>query len=106
MNGECSGWLNFSWVYRDQEWEEGNYCIYTLALSKSRHLNTRVAEPENFKTVPVPTFYLITVPVPAPVPVPVPAPVPAPVPGHIHAYTYTYTYVYVYVFVNIYIYIC
>ncbi len=38
----------------------------------------RVAEPENLKTVPVPTFYLNTVPVP----------------GHIHAYTYTYTYTY------------
>jgi hypothetical protein len=41
---------------------------------------SRVAEPENLKTVPVPTFYLNTVPVPAPVP------------GHLHAYTYTYTY--------------
>ncbi len=39
---------------------------------------TRVAEPENLKTVPVPTFYLNTVPVA----------------GHIHAYTYTYTYTY------------
>jgi hypothetical protein len=38
----------------------------------------RVAEPENLKTVPVPTFDLITVP--------------APVPGHIHAYTFTNTY--------------
>jgi hypothetical protein len=46
--------------------------------------STRVGEPENLKTVPVPTFYLNTVPVP----------VPAPVPGHIHAYTYTYTYTY------------
>ncbi len=39
----------------------------------------RVAEPENLKTVPVPTFYLITVPVP----------VLAPVPGHMYAYSYT-----------------
>jgi hypothetical protein len=46
-------------------------------------LLTRVAEPENLKTVPVPTIYLNTVPVPAPVPVS------APVPGHIHAYIYT-----------------
>ncbi len=46
----------------------------------------RVAEPENLKTVPVPTFYLNTVPVPVPVP--------ALVPGHIHAYIYTYTYMY------------
>jgi hypothetical protein len=54
----------------------------------------RVAEPENLKTVPVPTFYLITVPVPVPASVPVP--VPAPVPFHD---TYTYikhipTYIY------------
>jgi hypothetical protein len=52
---------------------------------------SRVAEPENLKTVPapvpVPTFYLNTVPVPAPVPVPVPAPVP----GHIHTCTFTNT---------------
>ncbi len=41
---------------------------------------SRVAEPENLKTVPVPTFDLITVPVPAPVP------------GHIHAYKFTNTY--------------
>ncbi len=41
---------------------------------------TRVAEPENLKTVPAPTFYLVTVPVP----------VPAPVPGHVHAYTCIY----------------
>jgi hypothetical protein len=45
-------------------------------------VSLRVAEPENLKTVPVPTFYLNTVPGPAPVPVP----------GHIHAYIYTYTY--------------
>jgi hypothetical protein len=44
----------------------------------------RVAEPENLKTVSVPTFYLITVPVP----------VPAPLAGHLHAYTYTNTYMY------------
>jgi hypothetical protein len=48
----------------------------------TRERKIRVAEPENLKTVPVPTFYLNTVPVP----------IPAPVPGHIHAYTYTYTY--------------
>ncbi len=45
----------------------------------------RVAEPENLKTVPVPTFYLNTVPTFYLNTVPVPAPVP----GHIHAYTYT-----------------
>ncbi len=53
---------------------------------------SRVAEPENLKTVPVPTFYLNTIPVP----------------GHIHAYThipYIYVYIFVYVFVNVYIYI-
>jgi hypothetical protein len=47
-------------------------------------IGIRVAEPENLKTVPVPTFYLITVPVPAPVP--------SPVPGHIHTYTFTNAY--------------
>jgi hypothetical protein len=61
-------------------------------------VTTRVAEPENLKTVPapvpVPTYHLNTVPVPAPFPVPVPAPVP----GHVHTYTYTNTYVYVYIY--------
>jgi hypothetical protein len=47
----------------------------------------RVAEPEILKTVPVLTFYLITVSVPVLAPVQVPALVP----GHIHAYTYTNT---------------
>jgi hypothetical protein len=55
-------------------------------------LYSRVAEPENLNTVPVPTYYLNTVPVPAPVPVP------SPVPGHVHTYTYTNTYVYVYIY--------
>jgi hypothetical protein len=63
---------------------------------------SRVAEPENLKTVPVPTFYLNTVPVPTPVPVPVPAPVP----GHIHGYIYIYIYVYVYVYIFVNVYIC
>jgi hypothetical protein len=48
---------------------------------KQNRISSRVAEPENLKTVPVPTFYLIMVLVP----------VPAAIPGHIHAYTYTYT---------------
>jgi hypothetical protein len=49
---------------------------------------SRVAEPENLKTVPapvpVPTYYLNTVPVP----------VPAPVPGHVHTYKFTNAYTY------------
>ncbi len=52
------------------------------SLLPVRLLFSRAAEPENLKTVPVPTFYLNTVPVPAPVP------------GHIHAYLYTYTYMF------------
>ncbi len=54
-------------------------------------IKTRVAEPENLKTVPVSTFYLITVPVPAPVL------------DHIRTciYIYIYIYVYLYVFVNV-----
>jgi hypothetical protein len=47
----------------------------------------RVAEPENLTTVPVPTFYLITVPVLAPVPVPVPGHIHT---VHIHICTYLY----------------
>jgi hypothetical protein len=65
-------------------------------------VKARVAEPENLKTVPVPTFYLNTVPGPAPVPVPVPAPVP----GHIHAYIYIYIYVYEYVYIFVNVFIC
>jgi hypothetical protein len=44
----------------------------------AKEAKIRVAEPDNLKTVPVPTFYLNTVPVPV----------------HIHAYIYTYTYTY------------
>ncbi len=59
-------------------------CCERLLLEKLRALSikSRVAEPENLKTVaapvPVPTFYLNTIPAPVTVPVP------APVPGHIH----------------------
>jgi hypothetical protein len=52
--------------------------IYS-SLGCSNTVLSRVAEPENLKTVPVPTFYLNTVPVPVPVP--------APDPGHVHTYT-------------------
>ncbi len=56
-----------------------------VARWEEHMVSGRVAEPENLKTVLVPTFYLNTVPVP----------VPAPVPGHMHAYIYTYTVRYV-----------
>jgi hypothetical protein len=88
--------------------DESVNCCERLLFEKLRALSikSRVAEPENLKTVPapvpVPTFYLNTIPVPAPATVPVP--VPAPVPGHIHTYTFTNTYVYIYVykFANVY----
>jgi hypothetical protein len=54
--------------------------LVTVMSETELRAGTRVAEPENLKTVPVTTFYLI----------------PVPAPGHIHAYTvhctYTYTY--------------
>jgi hypothetical protein len=88
------------------------YCRHFFALNSRGHCDNalvdlsiswdprepRVAEPENLKTVPVPTFYLNTVPVPVPVP--------APVLGHVHTYTFTNTdtYLYVYIFANVYVY--
>ncbi len=68
-------------------------CLFQNVLDVRFQCETRVAEPENLNTVPVPTFYLNT------------APVPVPVPGHIHAYMYTYMYEYVYGYVYVYVYV-
>ncbi len=74
-------------IYIDRFFLFTHSYLLTFLFLASFHcsFSSRVAEPENLKTVPFPTFYLIT----APVPVLAPVPVPAPVPGHIHTYTRT-----------------